>query len=123
MVDSSSQTRRKEMAKYTPTPWSVEKDLKGTNLIIRGAQYSGRIATVTPNEDSQEANAMIMADAPLLLDALKYAVMILEKKRLNSRENSSLGGLKTMLNRHDPDGNWTAMDRKAAISKTKSGNQ
>lgn len=81
-------------ATHTKKPWHIEKALGGTNLIIQGAEYSGKIAVVMPNKNSQEVNARLIAAAPDLLDTLKMVAEFLEKRDLVLR--TRVNALKTL---------------------------
>ncbi len=115
------------MTKHTPRPWGFGNTGEGKRLIL-GANGTGPyVCSVqihqTPrrmgmmDEEEREANALLIKASPDMLEALRVAATILERKPLNSKENNSLGAIKAILNPLDPSGHWTALNRREAIAK------
>ena len=73
MTDTKHET--KQNASHTPGPWIAERlNPSGGILIEAGKCYGGIIATVWQSMKEHEANALLIAAAPDLLDAAKTAL-------------------------------------------------
>jgi hypothetical protein len=70
MTPTPEQERSREAAGYTPGPWIYTRNPENTRWIIDGAPARA-IACTAGYEPNNEANALLIAAAPELLEALE----------------------------------------------------
>lgn len=74
--------------KHTLGPWFVqESNYADIGLLVK--PIPGKVVAVCVPLDEMAANAMLVAAAPELLDALKYALPYLESVVPNPRDNGT----------------------------------
>ena len=83
------------MSKHTPGPWEIDggTNPKGDKYIWKKGEYYGGHAIATVHEDIQEGaegNARLVAAAPELLAACKYAKKYIESLPLSGFSASQM---------------------------------
>lgn len=74
-------------AKHTPGPWKAEiHDSLNKNIVIYTVEKPYGILNIYPGENAQ-ANAQLIADAPLLLEALTDVMDYIEKEMIMSAKD------------------------------------
>lgn len=112
---------------HTPGPWNsiaYGKTTKGEIIIAGGKEFSNLLAEVykQKNEDSQEANARLIAAAPELLEALKAILPYAENESASLDEAAKRDGENSEI-ADEARKAWAAIDQALELIKATEGQQ
>lgn len=80
---------------HTPGPWRIENDTDGERFHIVGGALGSVVTTIDylrEPDSEEEANARLIAAAPLLLKALEQLVLAASAIRDGERDEMALAG-------------------------------